>query len=140
MSVDVATWERLAQAAIKVRENAYAPFSNYRVGAALLTQSGHIHAGCNVENSTYGATLCAERAAICAMVARGERDLVAVVVASAPPEPATPCGICRQVLAEFALDLPVVAISVEDGKVLTRRDYALAHLLPHAFRLRSAAG
>jgi cytidine deaminase len=113
------------------------------VGAAVLTKSGRIFAGCNVENATYGATVCAERNAIGAMVAAGERDPVACVVVTAGPTPGTPCGICRQVLSEFALDMPVTLVA-EDGppgrpRTLARADERLAGLLPKAFRLRKKA-
>jgi cytidine deaminase len=128
--------DRLVQAAHEARARAYAPYSNYRVGAALLTRSGGIHAGCNVENATYGATLCAERSAISAMVAAGDRDPIACVVVSAGPKPATPCGICRQVLIEFAPDMKLWLVAEgPGGKVVARRAARLAKLLPGAFKL-----
>ena len=127
---------RLVAAARSVRANAYAPYSHYRVGAALLTRSGAIHVGCNVENATYGATLCAERAAVAAMVAAGELDPVACAVVTAGPRPGSPCGICRQVLAQFARDLELVLVAESDGgRVLGRRRARLRPLLPDAFRL-----
>jgi cytidine deaminase len=129
-------WSALEQAAIDVRTRAYAPFSNYLVGASLLTASGKIVVGCNVENSTYGATICAERSAIVNMVSQGREDLVACVVASRAPNAATPCGVCRQVLAEFAMALPIAAIGVDaQGVVVERSAYDLETLLPHAFRM-----
>ncbi len=128
----------LVRAASQARARAYAPYSKYRVGAAVLTRAGAIYAGCNVENATYGATLCAERSAVSAMVAAGDRDPVAVAVVSAGPEPATPCGICRQVLIEFAPDMTVWLVAEGAGrKVVSRRTTRLARLLPGAFRLRS---
>ena len=137
MSAEI-DWAALERAAIDVRMRAYAPFSKYLVGASLLTQSGKIVVGCNVENSTYGATICAERSAIVNMVSQGREELLACVVATCAPNAATPCGVCRQVLAEFAERLPIRAIGIDDrGVVVERTAYALETLLPHAFRLRS---
>lgn len=131
--------DQLLAAARAARARAYAPYSRYRVGAALLTKSGRIFAGCNVENATYGATACAERNAIGAMVAAGERDPVACVVVTAGPTPGTPCGICRQVLSEFAADMPVTLVAEDAaGHVLARAERRLAALLPHAFSLHKA--
>ena len=115
-----------------VRENAYAPYSKFRVGAAILGHSGRIYVGCNVENATYGATLCAERAAVCSMVASGETRLAAVAIFTDCNPAATPCGICRQVLAEFADDAPVVVAGPHNHSVLS-----LAALLPERFAFAS---
>lgn len=123
---------RLAEAA---REHAYAPYSRFRVGAALLAESGKVYVGCNVENATYGATICAERAAVCAMVAAGESKLLAVAVFSDAATPATPCGICRQVLAEFADDARVVVATPRMQQV-----FSLAALLPEKFALVPSSG
>lgn len=127
---DAALFDRLLEQAIVVRENAYAPFSGYRVGAAIATRGGTIHVGCNVENSTYGATICAERGAVMQMIAAGQREPVACVIVTS--DGASPCGICRQVLAEFADDMPVVLANLDDesGRVVQ-----LSELLPLAFRL-----
>lgn len=129
--VDAKLLDRLLEQAITVRENAYAPFSEYRVGAAIATRSGKIYAGCNVENSSYGATICAERGAVMQMIAAGDRDPVAMSVVTS--DGGSPCGICRQVLAEFTEDMPIVLANLEDesGHVVQ-----LAELLPLAFRLR----
>jgi cytidine deaminase len=128
--------EPLLEAARAARANAYAPYSKYRVGAALLTRRGRIYAGCNVENATYGATSCAERSAVAAMIAAGDRAPVACVVVTAGPSPGAPCGICRQVLAEFARDMQVVMVAEDDGgRVTARKTARLAALLPQAFRL-----
>jgi cytidine deaminase len=132
-----AALDRLVEEAIAARARAYAPYSRYRVGAALLTRSGEIYAGCNVENATYGATLCAERAAIAVMVAAGASAPVACAVVTAGPEPGAPCGICRQVLAEFARDMEVIMIAQDArGRVTARETDRLSALLPRAFRLR----
>jgi cytidine deaminase len=128
---------RLVAAAAAARAHAYAPYSEYAVGAALLTRAGRVHVGCNVENATYGATLCAERSAIAAMVSSGDREPVACAVVTAGPRPGAPCGICRQVLAEFARDMPIVlAAARPDGKIGAKTTARLAALLPRAFRLR----
>jgi cytidine deaminase len=132
---------RLVEAAVAVRARAYAPYSEYSVGAAVLTRTGVVYAGCNVENATYGATLCAERAAIAAMVAAGDRDPIACAVVTGGPEPGAPCGICRQVLAEFARDMKLVLVAQgrgagARGRVTKTKTERLAKLLPRAFRLR----
>ena len=122
--------DRLVLAAQEARTRAYAPYSGYLVGAAILTKSGRLYLGCNVENASYGAAICAERTAIARMVADGEREPIACAVATGGRNPGTPCGICRQVLAEFARDMPIALVA---GNV--RRDTSLARLLPDAFRL-----
>jgi cytidine deaminase len=129
---------RATEAAREARAQAYAPYSRYRVGASVLTRSGRVYAGCNVENATFGATLCAERSAIAAMVAAGDRDPVACVVVTAGPRPGSPCGICRQVLAEFARDLTISLIAEDSRRrVVSRRTVRLSKLLPLAFRLET---
>jgi cytidine deaminase len=128
--------KRMIDAARAVRAHAHAPYSRYAVGAAVLTRSGHVYAGCNVENATYGATLCAERSAIAAMVAAGDDTPIACAVVTGGRAPGAPCGICRQVLAEFALDLKVVMLGEDArGKLLAKKTARLRALLPHAFRL-----
>jgi cytidine deaminase len=125
----------LIAAAVLARSHAYAPYSRYRVGAALLTRRGHVYSGCNVESSTFGATICAERSAVAAMVVAGDLDPVACVVVTAGPHPASPCGICRQVLSEFAADMEVHMIAVGSrGKVGRRVESSLSALFPRAFR------
>lgn len=128
-------WPALEAAAIAARDNAHAPYSSYRVGAALVTRSGALFAGCNVENASYGLCLCAERSAIAQMVSAGARDPIAIVVATRGPRAGTPCGMCRQVLAEFSLDLPVRLIAVDPPGPTV--DTTLEALLPHAFRADS---
>lgn len=122
---------RLLAAAKKARENAYAPYSKYKVGAAVLSASGKIYAACNVENASYGLTICAERAAVAKAVSEGETKLLAAAVVTQGAKPASPCGACRQVLSEFGPNMTVVMATTE-GKTLTEN---LGHLLPHGFVL-----
>jgi cytidine deaminase len=110
-------------------ENAYAPYSRFRVGAAVRTSTGEVIAGCNVENAAYGEALCAERVAIAAAVARGMKDFEEIAIASESDEPAAPCGSCRQTMSEFAPDLKITSYS-KNGKQVTWR---LSDLLPEAF-------
>lgn len=129
--------QRTTDAARHARTKAYAPYSRYRVGAAILTRAGRVYSGCNVENATYGATLCAERSAIAAMVAAGDLEPVACVVVTGGRSPGSPCGICRQVLSEFARDMKVVLLAEDArGRVAARKTVRLATLLPLAFRLQ----
>jgi cytidine deaminase len=128
--------DRLIEAARIVRSRAYAPYSRYAVGAAIECASGAVFAGCNVENASYGATLCAERNAIAQMVAAGESAPVACAVISGGASPVSPCGICRQVLFEFADDMPIVLVAEGARASRTRHDTTLAALLPFAFRLQ----
>jgi cytidine deaminase len=128
---DLSAEERaLVDTARAASERAYCRYSGYSVGAAVRAEDGRIFSGCNVENASYGATMCAERSAIFSMVSSGQRRISAVCV-YAPGEPmAMPCGMCRQVIAEFCLDVPVLVAG--PGGVLRRR---FAALLPEAFRL-----
>ena len=119
----------LIQKAIQVRQRAYAPYSNYPVGAALLTASGRVYDGVNIENAAYPTTMCAERVAVFKAVSEGERQFIAIAVATS--NGGTPCGSCRQVLAEFGLDTRVL-IADADGRLL--QENSLAELLPGAFR------
>lgn len=126
----------LVQRAKKVRKNAYAPYSKYKVGASLATKSGKVFDGCNVENASYGGTICAERGAIMQMIAAGETKPIAIAVVTQGKEPASPCGICRQVLAEFAPDLLIALVGLggKEGEVGTV--VRLGELLPRQFRLK----
>jgi cytidine deaminase len=110
------------------RTSAYAPYSRFTVGAAVQTRSGAVFTGCNVENASYGATICAERAALAAAVVAGERELVALVIVSGAKTPIPPCGICRQCLAELAPSLPIRSYAGD-----AYAEYDLSLLLPQAF-------
>jgi cytidine deaminase len=137
--VGPAAERRILEAARGVRAHAHAPYSRYAVGAAVLTRSGEVYVGCNVENATYGATICAERSAISAMVAAGDSAPIACAVVTGGPEPGAPCGICRQVLAEFARDMKIVMLAEDRrGETIARKTASLAKLLPMAFRLAAA--
>jgi len=118
---------KLIEQAQAARGQAYAPYSRFYVGAALLTASGRIFTGCNVENASYSLSLCAERTAVFKAVSEGEREFVAIAVVSSTG--ATPCGACRQVLREFSYDLEII-VADEAGQW---RSYHLSDLLPQAF-------
>ena len=125
---DAAVADRLVEKARTARRNAYCPYSRFAVGAALLAESGRIYTGANCENAAFGAGICAERAALSAAVTAGERRFLLLAVA-AGDKPVTPCGICRQMLAEFG-DLTVICAAAEgDQRLVT----PLSSLLPHAF-------
>jgi len=132
--IDESLLEELVAAARRARASAYAPYSDYRVGAALATDDGRVFSGCNVENASYGATVCAERNAMGAMVVAGASKPVACAIVTGGSKPGTPCGICRQVLAEFAKDMHIVLVAeTPNGDV--RRDTTLSELLPDVFEL-----
>ncbi|MCT4611239.1 MAG: cytidine deaminase [Pelagimonas sp.] len=120
----------LSDAARKVRENAYAPYSNFKVGAALRAPSGQIYSGCNVENVAYPEGTCAEAGAIAAMIAAGETEILEAYVIADSPSPVPPCGGCRQKLAEFAKGEVKVTLATTDG---TEQVMKVADLLPGAF-------
>ena len=119
----------LVEEARAARENALAPFSNFKVGAALRTAGGKLYRGCNVENATYGLTVCAERVALLTALAAGERSFTAIAVVTQSDEPSTPCGPCRQLMWEYCGDIDV-ALANLGGK---RIDYKLSELFPHPF-------
>lgn len=121
------TDQELLNNAINVARRAYAPYSKFLVGAVLVTKDGRIFQGCNVENISFGLTICAERNATFTAVAAGCRDFQKIVIAADTPEPASPCGACRQVLAEFNPDMEVV-LGTFSGKMTA---YRLSDLLPH---------
>ncbi len=126
-------FEKMRAAAFAAMDNAYAPYSGFRVGAALAGHDGAIYAGCNVEAASFPSGICAERAAVMVAVARGIREFDALVVATEATQPTPPCGMCRQVLVEFAPSLPIV--SVTKGGLEAR--WTLAELFPHPFTPRS---
>jgi cytidine deaminase len=128
--------DELRDAAFAAMENAYAPYSRFRVGAALRTATGEIFTGCNVENAAYGEALCAERVAVSAAVAQGMRAFEEIAVASESDEPAPPCGSCRQTMSEFAPDLKITGYSKNGKKV----EWRLGDLLPEAFALNYLRG
>jgi cytidine deaminase len=119
----------LVDAAVAARARAYAPYSGFTVGAALRCRSGAVYIGVNVENASFPVCICAERSALVAAVSNGETDFDEIAVATDAHEPAAPCGICRQMLAEFGLDLGVTVVGREGVAWRT----TLAQLLPHAF-------
>jgi len=127
----------LVQEATRAQEMAYAPYSKFHVGAAILTKSGKIFRGCNVENASYPVGICAERTAIVSMVAAGEREPVAIAIVTPGKRGGSPCGLCRQTMGEFARDLPIVLVGLE-GNVASVRETSLAELLPDAFDFEPA--
>ena len=123
------TDRELVDLAKKAMKNAYVPYSNFKVGAALLDKNGDVHLGCNIENAAYGATNCAERTALFSAVAKGIKEFEKIAVVASSGDYASPCGICRQVLFEFMPDGKVILDSDEKGmKVFTARE-----LLPFGF-------
>ena len=130
-------WRALEEAARSAANQAYCPYSNFRVGAALLADDGRIITGCNIENASYGATLCAERVALAAALAAGIRNFTALVIAAGEQTPAPPCGICRQMLAEFAAPgFPIHCVTLTPGDAPAAH-HTLGQLLPSAFVLRA---
>ena len=123
----------LLDAALKVRENAYTPYSRFKVGAAIRARSGAVYAGCNVENVAYPQGTCAEAGAIAAMIAGGDTGITEVCVVAAAPAPVPPCGGCRQKLAEFAGADTTVTMATTDGQ---SRTMTMQDLLPGAFSPR----
>ena len=121
--------EKLVQAARQARERAHAPYSKFRVGAALETRDGLIVSGCNVENATYGLTICAERVAVVKAVSEGHHDFVRIAIVADTADPTPPCGACRQILWEFGGDIEVILANLTE---VTAR-HRLAELLPLPF-------
>jgi cytidine deaminase len=130
-SPEAIEWEPLVAAAVAARERAYAPYSRFAVGAAVLMEDGSVHAAGNVENSIPALAICAERVAIAQAVAAGRRRPRALAVVTATSPPAPPCGLCRQTLAEFAPDLPILLANPQGERDLV----SLAALFPEPFRL-----
>lgn len=123
----------LIEKAKEAMQYAYTPYSNFKVGAALLTKSGKVYLGCNIENSSYGATNCAERTAIFKAISEGEREFVKIAVVSTSGEETYPCGICRQVVAEH---MPEGSFLFEDRNG-TIKEYGMDEILPYAFTKES---
>jgi len=122
--------DELVALAAEARKKAHAPYSHFAVGAALLASSGRIYTGCNVENASYGLSICAERVAVFKAVSEGEREFEAIAVVT--ENGATPCGACRQVLMEFGDDIQVIVADATGH----RRSFALTELLPEGFTSR----
>ncbi|MGB9790173.1 MAG: cytidine deaminase [Thermotoga caldifontis] len=123
--------KELIEKAIEAMRRAYAPYSNFKVGAALLTKSGKVFVGCNVENASFGLSVCAERVAMFTAVAAGETQFEKLVVVANTSSPVSPCGACRQVMSEFG-DFEVILANTNGDTVKTR----VSELLPYAFKLR----
>lgn len=121
----------LLEKAHKMTELAYAPYSHFKVGAALLDDNGNIFTGCNVENASYGACCCAERTAVFKAVSEGSQNFKAIAIVSSGGGETFPCGICRQVLSEFSPDITVI-LEDKNGAV---HSYTISELLPHSFKL-----
>lgn len=123
-------YTKLLEMAEEAKEKAYVPYSNFKVGAALLTKSQKVYTGCNVEVASYGATNCAERTAIFKAVSEGEREFEAIAIASSNEDETFPCGICRQVIVEFGKDIKIILGNSKKGLV---KVYDINELLPHSF-------
>lgn len=121
--------EELVEAAKRVRENAFAPYSNFKVGSAVISEDGKIFSGCNVESASFGLTVCAERVAIWKAVSEGETELAGIAVVADTEELTPPCGVCRQIIWEFCGDVPVILANLKGDveKIL------ISELLPRAF-------
>lgn len=129
-TIQIMTEQELVQQAKEAMKRAYAPYSGFQVGAALLAKSGNVYLGCNIENASYGATNCAERTAIFKAVSEGEREFEAIAIVCSEGTKAYPCGICLQVISEF---FPEGRIILEDSEGI--QTYLVRELLPSAFRL-----
>jgi len=126
--------KELVNIAVEIRENAYSPYSKFRVGAAALMEGGKIFSGVNIENASFGATCCAERVAVFKAVSDGETKLKAIAIASDSEDFTYPCGICRQVMAEFGDDKMQVICSNKNGEY---KMFTLGEILPNAFRIQN---
>lgn len=121
--------QELVEAAREVRESAYAPYSKFKVGAAIRTKTGKIYTGCNVESASYGLTVCAERVAVWKAVSEGETEFTEIAVVADTPELTPPCGACRQIIWEFCRDIPVIFANLEGDSEIVQMN----ELLPRAF-------
>ncbi|GHA44831.1 cytidine deaminase [Amylibacter ulvae] len=129
--LDDDTIQTLIAAATDVMKNAHVPYSNFRVGAAMLMENGDVITGCNIENASFGGTICAERSAIAAAVSSGRRDIRAICVTNTTDTRITPCGICRQVIYEFGQEIPVICTNNQGDYDI----FTIDALLPNAFVL-----
>ena len=123
------TREELKAAAVAMLDRAYIPYSHFPVGAALACEDGSVYTGCNIENAAYGPSVCAERVAVFKAVSEGHRKFKRIAIATAGEKMSGPCGVCRQVLHEFAPDLEIILINCKNETV----EYTLPQLLPHSF-------
>ena len=123
------TDQELVDRAIKMQEFSYVPYSRFPVGAALLCRDGTVFTGCNIENASFGPTICAERTAVAKAVSEGHRDFVRIVIAGRSRELCVPCGVCRQVLREFAPNIEIICLNGAGEE----RTFTLEELLPHSF-------
>lgn len=121
--------KELIEAAREVRERAYAPYSKFKVGAAVRTKSGKVYTGCNVESASYGLTVCAERVAIWKAVSEGEKEFTEIAVVADTQELTPPCGVCRQIIWEFCGDIPVIFANLKEDSEVVK----MSELLPRAF-------
>ncbi|HXG70312.1 MAG TPA: cytidine deaminase [Gemmatimonadaceae bacterium] len=136
MAVGTENKTSLREAALAALENAYAPYSNFRVGAALRTRDGKVITGCNMENAAFGLALCAETLAVAYAVSQGMTEFEEIAIATEDTDPTPPCGACRQVLNEFAPDIRVVSYTRSGGEA----SWSLSELLPNAFVLNNSRG
>ena len=127
--------QELVKAAALAREYAYGPYSRFKVGAAVLGGSGRVYTGCNIENASYGLTICAERAAIFKAISEGEKELVALAVVADTQQPASPCGACRQVMVEFGVETVVLG-NLKGEQMVCKLD----KLLPYSFTKQAFKG
>jgi cytidine deaminase len=137
MTIPTPTLDELKRRAREASAHAYAPYSGFRVGAAVLASNGEIHSGTNVENASFGLAICAERNAIFQAVARGVRNIEAILVYTPTPAAITPCGACRQVFHEFGTDALIICCTDDDA---AERRYTVSELLPGAFGPDQLAG
>lgn len=129
-------YQALLQEAKLASNQAYVPYSNFPVGAAILTETGEVFSGCNVENSSYGLTICAERVAVTKAVSAGFKSFRAIAIYAAIEDPISPCGACRQVLSEFGNEIDVVMGNIQETYIIAKTK----ELLPGAFNLKTEQG
>lgn len=136
-NIDKETKEKLINGALEARKKSYSPYSKYPVGAAVIAGSGKMYTGCNIENSSFGLTNCAERTAIFKAVSEGEKSILAIAIAA---KSSAPCGACRQVLSEFAAaEIPVLLVNIDDKKgTKDIQELTLGELLPFSFNQKDA--